>query len=117
MEANWADDVTRCAHFLCCDASPIGIYWQGIYIIILSFDKLVCRIIKERLGSVLVIWQPSPKSFLSCSLKQRTYICSLRICKALLSSFLAATLHIAFTETLILSFICIFVKLSLTRDL
>ena len=28
-----------------------------------------------------------------------------------------AYLHIAFTETLILSFICIFVKLSLTRDL
>ena len=48
MEANWADDdVTRCAHFLCCDASPIGIYWKGM----LSFDKLVCRIIKERLSA------------------------------------------------------------------
>ena len=28
---------------LCCDASPIGIYWQCILI----FDKIVCRIVKE----------------------------------------------------------------------
>ena len=49
MEANWADDdVTRCAHFLCCDASTISIYFGKAYI--LSFDKLVCRIIKERLS-------------------------------------------------------------------
>ena len=34
------------AHF-CCDASPIGIYWQCI----LFFDMLVCRIIKERLSA------------------------------------------------------------------
>ena len=52
-----SSDVT----ILCCDASPIGVYWQSI----LFFDKLVCRIIKK--GSVLAIWQPSPKSFLSVS--------------------------------------------------
>ena len=34
-----------------------------------------------------------------------------------LIKFLAATLHIAFTETLILLFICILGKLSLPRDL
>ena len=53
----------RMCTILCCDASPIGIYWQHI----LFFDKLVCRIIKERLRLMLAIWQPSPKSFLSVS--------------------------------------------------
>ena len=37
----------RMCTILCCDASPIGIYWQRI----LLFDKLVCRIIKERLSA------------------------------------------------------------------
>ena len=32
---------------LCCDGSLIGIYWQRI----LLFDKLVGRIIKERLSA------------------------------------------------------------------
>ena len=73
---------------------------------------------------MLAICQLSPKSFLSVSSMLCTNLaackepaCSLQIYKALLSSFLDATLHIAFTETLILLFICIFGKLSLISDL
>ena len=47
IENEW--NFTKCAHntFFAMNASPIGIYGQDI----LPFDKLVCRIIKERLSA------------------------------------------------------------------
>ena len=49
MEANWADDdVTRCHTFFAVMHLPL-LSIGKVYT--LSFDKLVCRIIKERLSA------------------------------------------------------------------